>query len=115
MPETAYIRKSVTFSKALGENSAQKEKEIEGEEEDKKSSDSPSGPHTDVERKIGGFPTLMTYKESLRIFSGTYSTGDSVWMVLWRPFALLGSPTVLVSRRSQALNITLSSISIVLI
>lgn len=50
----------------------------------------------DNEKNTTSVPSLVSYRQSLRVFTGTYATGDTVWMILWRPFALLGSPTVLV-------------------
>ncbi|KAF8588854.1 MFS general substrate transporter [Ramaria rubella] len=41
------------------------------------------------------FPPMMSYAQSLKIFSGRHNKGESPWILVWRPFALLGSPTVL--------------------
>ncbi|KIJ51227.1 hypothetical protein M422DRAFT_244411 [Sphaerobolus stellatus SS14] len=79
LPETVYVRKPV---KPIQVN--------EKASEDRKSTVS----ERDSERN-GVTIAPMSYWQSLRIFTGTYATDESALMVMWKPFALLGSPTVL--------------------
>jgi len=84
MPETVYNRKPIAPNT--------------GNERDRKSSEDRKSMNSD--RDVGQsetvVPPLMSYRESLQVFTGTYATDESAWMTMWRPFALLGSPTVLV-------------------
>jgi len=83
MPETVYNRKPIapTVNEEKDKNSS----------EDRKSAES----DRDLEQTDTVIRPLMSYRESLHIFSGTHATDESAWMTMWRPFALLGSPTVL--------------------
>ena len=84
MPETVYVRKPI---KPI--------QDAEKASDDHKS----AGSERDVEQ-ISSVPAPMSYWRSLRVFTGTYATDESAFRVVWKPFALLASPTVLVSEQS---------------
>lgn len=82
MPETVFIRQSVLpeqDSKDILEHHFSNEKGSK-----------------DVEDKKQVTPARMSYRQSLRIFAGRYANSASALRVIWTPFALLVSPTVIV-------------------
>lgn len=83
MPETVYSRKIISST--------------QGTENEKNRASDPIETLGSAERGIQREHIAMkSYTHSLRVFSGKHNTGENPWMHIWRPFALLASPTVLV-------------------
>lgn len=90
MPETVYKRKFVPQIQRTESGTKQEKDQISEKGESKAS------PGSAEEESRETSPPMMSYVESLRVFSGRYNTGERPWLFIWRPFALLASPTVLV-------------------
>lgn len=80
MPETVYVRQS-TLPKQGSKDVFEDHLSIE------------KGPKDVEGEKI--IPARMSYRQSLRIYTGRYADSASAFRVIWTPFALLVSPTVL--------------------
>ncbi|GJJ08529.1 hypothetical protein Clacol_002747 [Clathrus columnatus] len=96
MPETVYVRRNVLVH--------QDTKDVmEHHPSDDKAS-------RDIEEEGRPVPALMSYRRSLRVFSGRYATNESALRIVWTPFALLASPTVIVDCHRQSADAALGAL-----
>ena len=90
MPETTYIRNLRT---PLIQRAASKRDTGKDRISDKVVDTSPDRTEIGTQESP---PRLMSYAQSLKLYSGRYNTSENPWLFIWRPVVLLASPTVMV-------------------
>ncbi|KAF8466523.1 major facilitator superfamily domain-containing protein [Gautieria morchelliformis] len=89
MPETVYKRKPIPLTQPNHFGTESETHQASEKDEIK------SPPSSAEEGGQGASIPMRSYLQSLRVFSGRHNIGESPWLLVWRPFALLSSPTVL--------------------